>query len=100
MQQGLQQGQDYYDYMTSRQRPVEDALQQNALKDTSAADAAERAAITGAQGDYANTIGSIGSRRVAGPFATLPLAKGSNSEWWQKQAITRSSAFQPLSVHP
>lgn len=47
MNQTKAQGDDYYDYMKANQRPVENALKNESLHDTSAADAAERNLITG-----------------------------------------------------
>ena len=38
LNQAKTQGDDYYNYMVSKQRPVEDALNAQALKDTSEAD--------------------------------------------------------------
>ncbi|TDP63157.1 hypothetical protein [Roseateles toxinivorans] len=65
MQQGLAQGQDYYDYMKSRQRPVEDALQSAALADNSSRDAAERQAIIDARNGLAGKVGDVGARQRA-----------------------------------
>nr|WP_316644177.1 hypothetical protein [uncultured Roseateles sp.] len=65
MQQGLNQGQDYFDYMKSKQRPVEDALQADALKDNSGRDAAERNAIINSRTTLANTVGDVGRRQTA-----------------------------------
>ena len=45
MRQSKAQGDDYYNYMRSRQRPVEDALNAESMRDTSAIDAAERSGI-------------------------------------------------------
>jgi hypothetical protein len=47
MNQTKAQGDDYYNYMKSKQRPVEDALNAESMLDTTAADAAERNLITG-----------------------------------------------------
>ena len=47
MKQTKLQGDDYYNYMKSKQRPVEDALNAEALAGESAADVAERNLITG-----------------------------------------------------
>ena len=65
MQQGIDQGDDYYNYMKEKQRPVEDALQANALQDTTARDAAERASITDAQTGLAKTVGDVGAKQAA-----------------------------------
>lgn len=64
MKQGLVQGEDYYNYMKEKQRPVEDALQQASLKDTSAQDATERNAIVNAQTGLADKISDVGARQL------------------------------------
>ena len=46
MEQTKAQGDDYYNYMKSKQRPVEDALNAESMLDTSGTDFSERQAIT------------------------------------------------------
>lgn len=65
MRQGINQGKDYYDYMVSRQRPIEDALQQQVLRDTSGADEADRQAILDARTKLAGTVRGIGAEQQA-----------------------------------
>jgi len=47
MDQAKAQGDDYYNYMVQNQRPVETALNREAMTDTTAQDAADRAKIQG-----------------------------------------------------
>jgi hypothetical protein len=44
--------------------------------------------------------GNMGRLAVAGQPMTLPPADGSNSEWWQKHAISFLSASQALTSQP
>lgn len=63
MQQGIDQGNDYYDYMKSRQRPIEDQLQADALKDNSARDQAEIDAISAANNKLGGQTADMGRRQ-------------------------------------
>jgi hypothetical protein len=54
MKSAQQQGDDYYDYWKTNAPQVERALKDASLKDTSAADAAERGLITGGDADIYN----------------------------------------------
>lgn len=65
MDQAKTQGDDYYNYMVSKQRPIEDALNAQALKDTSVADKASRDGILQAGlNAAANTAGRAGQMRT------------------------------------
>lgn len=65
MRQGIAQGEDYYNYMKEQQRPIEQALQQDALKDTSARDAQELGAIESATRALAGKTTELGGRQAA-----------------------------------
>ncbi len=79
MKQAKDQGDDYYNYMVSKQRPVEDALNAESMNNpTAAQDAADRALITGGdtaiyqarQGDIEDTAGRALADARAGQSAT------------------------------
>lgn len=56
MKQTADQGADYFDYMKNNQRPVETALNNRAMTDTSSTDTAARAGVTQAQTAAADNL--------------------------------------------
>lgn len=79
MDQAKAQGDDYYNYLTSRQRPVEDALNAEAMNNpTAAQDAADRELITGGdtgvyearKGDIEDSVGRALADARSGQAAT------------------------------
>lgn len=105
MDQTKRQGDDYYNYMVSRQRPVEDALNADALKNTSAADAAERALITGGntgvyearKGDIEDSVGrAVADARTGQSSATNQMIRQGIRYGWSPAKIAAMTGTQGL----
>lgn len=87
MKQQQQQGDDYYNYMVSRQRPVEDALNNEAMHYNSAQDDAERRLITGSDADvYAARQGDI-DNQVGTALADVRSGQANTTNQMIRQAM-------------
>lgn len=107
MNQQKAQGDDYFNYMVSRQRPVEDALNQESMTNpTAAQDAADRALITGGdtgvyearKQDIEDSVGRVVADARGGQSAnTSMLMREGIRLGWSPEKIAQIAASQGVS---
>jgi hypothetical protein len=106
MQQSKAQGDDYFDYMKSRQRPVEDALNAESMA-TNPQDAADRALITGGdtaiynarQGDIEDSVGrAIADARTGQSNTTARMIREGMRYGWSPDKLAAMAGSQGLGM--
>lgn len=106
MQQAKVQGDDYFDYMKSRQRPVEDALNAESMN-TNPQDAADRALITGGdtgiynarQGDIEDSVGrAIADARTGQSNTTARMIREGMRYGWSPDKLAAMAGSQGLGM--